>query len=196
MKRELSKIHSQHEQTFKIQKTEPSLQTRDDELSPSNSSSKHPNQSQHSKTEVVFLDSSDNHGDQHHSPLQSIEKLRAELYRKRGHLHGRLHEATTKNKRFLLARELQGVQKQIIQVNRDFKAAQEGNIPVKYLVKTEAESAALRLRTVKIYIARYQKQMDEATTIKAKAKAEKYLNKYLNELKQINEGRSENIGNG
>lgn len=61
---------------------------------------------------------------------------RKDLYRDRGHLHGRLHQAGTDQDRLAIQKQMMIVQKKINGFNSDLNLIDQGEIPTKYVQAT------------------------------------------------------------
>jgi hypothetical protein len=121
---------------------------------------------------------------------ESILEARKKLYRERGHLHGRLHEANNDQDRYVLARSLHDVQAKINQVNQDLRKVENGDPPTTYILNELDPAIYFRLRNVKQYISRYEKKVAGAKSIKERNRAQSHLDKYNHELKTILNGNS------
>jgi hypothetical protein len=120
------------------------------------------------------------------SPLKErVLNERKALYLQRGHLHGRLHEVTTDEARFNLARDLYIIQQKIDEYNRDLREVENGNIPTRYLATTATGAEVLRRRNVKIYIARINKKLPGIVDEKERQKLLKQLQNFENELANL-----------
>jgi hypothetical protein len=115
----------------------------------------------------------------------SILERRKELYRERGHFHGRMHEAETNEARYELAKSIMDIQPKIDSLNRDLKEIENGQLPSKYL-KTEATAGEFRtVRNVKMYIARAKKKLLTETNPSEIEKLKSLLESYNQKLKNL-----------
>lgn len=113
------------------------------------------------------------------SPLKTrVLDERKALYLERGHLHGRLHEVESDQEAKELAIQILSIQTKIDEYNRDLRQIENNEIPNRYLKTTASGEEVLRMRNLKIYIARYKKELQTATD----PTRIKVLNKKLNEF--------------
>lgn len=120
-------------------------------------------------------------------PTPIHEKIlieRKELYLKRGHLHGRLHEAKNDEDRSELAKQIIEIQPRIDELNRDLRKIESGEVPQKYLKTKATAEEYLEVRNAKIYIARYKKQLIGSTPEKQK-QLEALILKYQRKLENL-----------
>ena len=110
---------------------------------------------------------------------------RKALYLKRGHLHGRLHEAETDEQRFDLAKDLYIIQQKIDEYNRDLRQIEAGEIPTRYLATNATGAEVLRRRNLMIYIARAKKELPNITDEKKRKKKLGMLQEYETELANL-----------
>jgi hypothetical protein len=114
-----------------------------------------------------------------------LQNQRKELYRLRGHLHGQLHIANTDEERHQLAFRIMNSQGEIDDLNRDIKSIESGNVPSKHLKVNRSADEYIRIRNLKTYIARYEKKIENCTSLKGKQKFEAILNNHKEELKLL-----------
>lgn len=110
---------------------------------------------------------------------------RKELYLQRGHFHGRLHEVSSNEERSELAEKLATIQSKINEYNRDLREIENGVIPSRYLKTTATGEEVIRIRNLKIYIARIKKQLPNETDPKKVKKLNKKLADFENELSNL-----------
>jgi hypothetical protein len=116
--------------------------------------------------------------------LNRIHNQRKQLYAERGHLHGRLHEASSDQARYEIATQLMNVQRQIDALNDDLDRAKSGDsIPKTVSIMTGEEVAKIEL--YKNYVRRYRGKLNKATTDEERKKYSEYLDKYQSELKKL-----------
>lgn len=111
-----------------------------------------------------------------------IEQEQKNSYRKRGYLHGQLHNAKTNEERYELALEIITIQKRIDKLNQDRNSVLAGTIPGEYMRKDKTASDYLRIRNLKLYISRTNKQLESCESISQKQKLEKKLIEFQTEL--------------
>ena len=85
-----------------------------------------------------------------------VKKKQALLYRSRGHLHGRLHEARTNEIRKQLASDIIKIQSDIEAVNKDLKLIEEGSIPRELVLKMMNAEQYKAYRNYQNYVVRYK----------------------------------------
>lgn len=113
-----------------------------------------------------------------------LHKQRKDLYRQRGHYHGKLHNATTDDERHQLAIRIMDSQDQINKLNRDIRLIEAGSVPSKYLKKDKTADEFVRIKNLKMYISRFEKKIESCTSLSEKAKHEAILEKHKAELKR------------
>ena len=113
---------------------------------------------------------------------QKVIDKRNQLYRERGHLHGRLHEANTNESRKEIATEIITIQKTIDDLNRDLRLIETGEIPSKYIKTVATAEDYLEVRNAKMYIARYQKKLSSCGP-EEKNRYLKLIDKYQAKIK-------------
>ena len=126
------------------------------------------------------------------SPVQQVEidetirnrflKEWQMAYRERGHLHGRLHQAVTKNDRFLLAKLILKQQKEIDRLNEIKYQIDKGIIPGSYLKEVGTASEFVRCKNLKFYIQRYGRQLKTETDPKKQLKYKEKIAQFKKEL--------------
>lgn len=116
---------------------------------------------------------------------QSLEQTRKLYYRERGHYHGMLHNAKTDEERFELASKIIATQDKIDKSNSELNQLKEGEIPTAYLKENKSAEDYMKVRNYKMYIARYEKQLLEASTVAAKTKLETKISEYKTKLEEL-----------
>lgn len=103
------------------------------------------------------------------------------LYRDRGHLHGRLHQAETNAQRYEIQKLMVAVQGKINKFNADLAKIDNGETPEKYLQATTTVESYKSRENYQKYIRRYKQKIASATDSvqikKYQAKIEEYLKK-------------------
>lgn len=117
--------------------------------------------------------------------LDKVRENRMLLYRNRGHLHGRLHEAPTNEIRFELAKNIIAIQSDIEKINKDLSLIESGNIPRELVLDMMSGSQHKEYRNTQNYIVRYANYLkkDDLTDEKRKGyelKLEHYQSKIEN----------------
>ena len=107
------------------------------------------------------------------------------LYQKRSHFHGRLHEAISDESRYQIALEIEALIKQINEMNEYMKMMNEGDIPLKYIKVKMTADEYIRIRNLKQYISRTERQIADAETIDEKRRFEQKLIEFKNQLSQL-----------
>lgn len=121
-------------------------------------------------------------------PIGVELKMRDEwkaLYRRRGHLHGRLHEAQTEQSRHEIAREIVSVQKQIDSLNLELENLKGGAIPLRFLEKTISAEAYKKIQNLKAYIRRDKFSLTGDVTTSERKKLLENIAKYEQKIKQL-----------
>lgn len=183
LKYELQKITKQYEES--TQTTVPNRERKDEHRTSSESNvTSNKRQSNQDIQERPISDrysySSDSNSRFGISSL--IEKEQKNCYRKRGHLHGQLHAAKTDAERYELALDIMNIQKRIDKLNQDRNSVNNGSIPGEYMRKDRTASEFQRIRNLKHYVSRIQKQLPECSSIIQKKKLEAKLSAYQTEL--------------
>lgn len=137
----------------------------------------------HRNSADSYFDQPDNHT---RSNVRSeLEELRKQKYRKRGHLHGQLHNASSEQERFKLCRQLHLLQKEIDKLNQDYRSVLSGEIPTNYLKRSRTAEEYIRIKNLKLYVSRYQKKIETASSLEERARYQKKLEEYETELKTL-----------
>jgi len=136
----------------------------------------------------VRTESPDSSSSPYHADLLNrIHNQRKQLYATRGHLHGRLHEASTDQARYSIASELMSVQREIDKLNEDLDKAKSGvEIPKTVSLMTGEEVAAIE--RCKSYVRRYRNKLKKAKTEAEKQKFQAFLDRYQGELQKLIHG--------
>lgn len=113
-----------------------------------------------------------------------VLEQRNALMRERGHFHGQLHIAKTKEERFEIASKLMSLQSSIDSLNLDLQNLKGGAIPVRFLQKTLSADEYKRIENIKRYISRERKKLSEAKTPSEADKIRARLFKFEEELKK------------
>lgn len=183
LKYELQKITKQYEES--TQTTVP-YRERKDELRTSSTSNVASNERQSNQDiQERFISDRYSHSSDSNSIAgisSLIEQEQKNCYRKRGYLHGQLHAARTDAQRHELALEIISIQKRIDKLNQDRNSVNNGSIPGEYMRKDRTASEYMRIRNLKHYISRIQKQLSECSSINQKKKLEAKLSAYQQEL--------------
>jgi hypothetical protein len=180
LKYELQKITKQYEEQESIQGN-----TSNDEHTSAEICAFPPEQTVQifKNTDRYTIDDSSNTDSSVRSGLISqLEQEQKNCYRKRGHLHGQLHAAKTDQERYELALDIINLQKRIDKLNQDRNSVNNGSIPGEYMRKDRTASEFQRIRNLKHYISRIQKQLSECSSINQKNKLEAKLSAYQKEL--------------
>lgn len=117
-------------------------------------------------------------------PLGNVfEEGLKEMYRERGHLHGRLHEVTTDEARYKLMQQLDAIQKKIDKILKGSAPAEDEKKANALAMSNVSAADFKRARNLKQYIQRAKKQLEEnpANTTKLNAK----IAEWQSELNQI-----------
>lgn len=152
-----------------------------------------PNEFQTSTSSATDFDRSNSPVFHNNSVAHLIEKVKAKrikLYRSRGHLHGRLHEARTKDIRKQLARDIIDIQKEIESVNKDLQLIEEGKLPKELVLKMMDGATALEYRNVQNYVVRYRNYLKKSNLTedqkqRYQSKFEEYSTKLENYFKYV-----------
>jgi hypothetical protein len=107
------------------------------------------------------------------------------LYKQRGHLHGRLHEAATDNLRYEIAKEIMEVQHKIESMNKQKEEVDNGIVPHDYLKVSASAEVFSRVKNLKVYIQRETKKLDQETDPAKRAKIENRIKKFNSELERL-----------
>lgn len=87
--------------------------------------------------------------------LGKVKDKRILLYRERGHLHGRLHEAPDDEHRKDLAFKIIDIQKEIDGANKDLKLIEQGKTPKELVLKMMSGEEYKDYRNTQNYVVRY-----------------------------------------
>jgi hypothetical protein len=119
------------------------------------------------------------------SIISRIEQERRELYRKRGHQHGRLHETISDSNRKEIALQILDVQSSIDQLNRELKDARDGKIPSRFVKQSISAETYIQIKNLKYYIARYRRELDKVESIQRKEQLQKLIDQNQQKLNQL-----------
>lgn len=114
-----------------------------------------------------------------------VESERIDKYRLRSHLHGKLHNCSTDSERFEIAKQMMDLQPELDQLNKDLDDLNKGIIPVQFVQKELSADHYVKVKNLKMYIARYQRKIPTATSVKQKADWQLKLEQYEKELKLL-----------
>jgi len=111
-----------------------------------------------------------------HAPINSLKKVFSDeqktLYRERGHYHGMLHNANSDAERLELMLKLNDIQRKIDVSNGHVDKLEKGIVETAVLKKQVSAEDILRIRNLKIYIARDKKKLKALPTHELKKRAE------------------------
>lgn len=111
-----------------------------------------------------------------------ILEARKELYRDRGHLHGRLHQAETDEQRYEIQKMMVTVQGKINQFNTDLDKIAIGETPEKYLQATTTVDDYKTRANYQKYIRRYTQKLTETTDTNQIRKYQSKIDEYNKKL--------------
>jgi hypothetical protein len=115
----------------------------------------------------------------------SVKIQRQKAYAHRGHLHGRLHGATTNEERLQLAAEILKLQKKIDAINEDFRKVEANEAPTKALLHYIPAEQYKKYKSCADLLKRYESDLRRAKTPEEKAKFERLVAKKTEELAQL-----------
>lgn len=116
-----------------------------------------------------------------------IAEKRKQLYRLRGHLHGRLHQVTTDSERKSIAQQLLNIRSQIDAIHQEIEAVKNGQLPGSETKKELSAEQYVQLRNIRQYIARHKKNLDKAVSLSDRDKYQKLIDKYQQQLNELTE---------
>lgn len=91
--------------------------------------------------------------------LSKVKEKRILLYRERGHLHGRLHEAPDDDQRKDLAFKIIDIQKEIEGANKGLKLVEQGKKPKELVLKMMTGEEYKEYRNTQNYVVRYKNNL-------------------------------------
>ena len=117
---------------------------------------------------------------------QKLISNRNSLYKQRAHFHGQLHIASTKPKRFELAKKIMTIQPKIDNANRHIKYIElTGSIPPELKIMQYDAATFQRIDNIRTYISRYKKKLKQATETDKINRYQLLLDKYKQELESL-----------
>lgn len=125
-------------------------------------------------------------GSNEHTGIRlKVESERISKYRLRSHLHGKLHNCTTDEERFEIAKQLIELQPELDKLNQELDALNNGVIPVEYVTKNSSAEDYVRIKNLKMYIARYERKISTATNIQQKQNWQSKIEEFKTELRLL-----------
>lgn len=109
------------------------------------------------------------------------------LYRHRGHLHGRLHEAITNELRHDIAIQIMSTQKQIDTLNLELSNLENGEIPIRFLENKISSTDYRAIQNLKAYIRRDKYRLSQEITVSERKKLLSNISKYEKKIKEYAE---------
>jgi hypothetical protein len=107
-----------------------------------------------------------------------------DLYRDRGHLHGRLHQAGTDQDRLEIQKQMIIIQKQIQGFSSDLILIDQGEIPSKYLQSTTTVENFKNRETINRNIRRNLQKLNSTTDPELIKKYQEKIEEYKKQLSQ------------
>lgn len=117
--------------------------------------------------------------------LIKAREAQKKLYKKRGHLHGRLHQVDTDPERYKIAKQIIELQDEVEKINDTIESLVEGSVPEEFLFKHVSAEVYKRIEAIKRYIRRYRKKLESSTTAAEQKKFSDFVNKYELELEEL-----------
>lgn len=116
---------------------------------------------------------------------EKLQERRRLLYRKRGHIHGQLHNAKTDTERYELAKTIMSIRKEIDDIHDEMERVKNGEMPSADTNKELSAADYVKIRNLRMYIARTQKKLDNVKTVADKEKYTALLAKHQTELDKL-----------
>lgn len=121
--------------------------------------------------------------------LESIRVKRAELYRLRSTLHNDLFNAISNETRKPLAFEIMRLSREIDEINNEFKDAQNGVIPERFVKVERTAEEYIKIDFTKKYVSKYKKLVANSDSVEKREHYQNLLEKHQKTLNQLLNGK-------